>query len=72
MEINKNNLRSFFLGVAGCIVLYWVLHETDRLKGIITMILGILSPFLVGAAIEFILNVPMRAIENGLKGIKKA
>lgn len=72
MEINKKNLRSIFLGVAGCIVLYWLLHETDRVKGILTTAVGIVSPFLVGAAIAFILNVPMRAIENGLKKVANA
>ena len=69
MELNKKNLRRIFLGVAGCIVLYWLLLETERVKGIFSAIIGMLSPFLVGAAIAFILNVPMRAIENGLKKV---
>lgn len=72
MEINKKNLRVIFLGVAGCIVLYWLLHETERVKGIVSTTLGILSPFLVGAAIAFVLNVPMRWIETGLKKITNA
>jgi predicted PurR-regulated permease PerM len=72
LEINKKNLRHIFLGVAGCIVLYWLLHETDRVRGLFSTTIGMLSPFLVGAAIAFILNVPMRAIENGLKKISNA
>jgi len=72
LEINKKNLRGIFLGVAGCIVLYWLLHETSRVKSIVSTVLGVISPFLVGAAIAFILNVPMRAIENGLKAVKNA
>ena len=72
MEINKKTLRHIFLGAAGCIVLYWLLHETERVKGILTTAIGILSPFLVGAAIAFVLNVPMRAIENGLKKMNNA
>lgn len=70
MELNKKNLRYIFLGVAGCIVLYWLLLETERVKGIFSAVIGMLSPFLVGAAIAFILNVPMRAIENWLKKVK--
>lgn len=71
MELNKRTLRNLFLGAAGCIVLYWLLHETERLASVLKGAWGIASPFVVGAAIAFILNVPMRAIERGLKGIKK-
>ena len=71
MELNKKTLRNIFLGVAGCIVLYWLLHETERLGRLLSTVWGILSPFIVGAAMAFILNVPMRAIERQLKGIKK-
>lgn len=71
MEINKKTLRSVFWGVAGCIFLYWLLHETERVAMFLSAIFGILSPFIAGAAIAFVLNVPMRAIEKTLKGIKK-
>ncbi len=70
MELNRKNLRAIFLGVAGCIVLYWLLHETERLAAVLRAGWSVLSPFAVGAAIAFILNVPMRAIERGFKGIK--
>ena len=70
MEINRRTLRNVFLGVFGCIVLYWLLHETDRVKAVYTFLKGIFSPFVVGAGLAFVLNVPMRGIENRLKGIK--
>ena len=69
MELNGKNLRKIFLVAAGCIVLYWLLHETERLLGILGAITTMLSPFIVGAALAFVLNVPMRAIENLLKKI---
>ena len=71
MELNKKTLRNIFLVVAGCIVLYWVLHETERVTATFKTIWSLFSPFAVGAAIAFILNVPMRAIERMLGGIKK-
>ena len=71
MELNKKTLRSVFLGVAGCIILYWLLHETERVASVFRAGWAILSPFAAGAAIAFILNVPMRAIERGFKGIQK-
>ena len=71
MELNGKNLRRIFLGVAGCILLYWLLHETERLMGVVNTITGILSPFIIGAALAFVLNVPMRGFERLLKKIPK-
>lgn len=70
MELNGKNLRKIFLGVVGCIVLYWLLHETERLVSVLNTITGVLSPFIVGAALAFVLNVPMRGIESLLKKVK--
>lgn len=72
MSIDKKTIQRVFLGVAGCILLYWFLHETDRVKRILQGVTGILSPFLLGAALAFIINVPMRAMEKLLGGMKKA
>lgn len=71
VELNKKTLRNLFFVASGCIVLYWLLHETERLTSVLSAGWNILSPFIIGAIIAFVLNVPMRAIERGLKGIKK-
>ena len=71
MELNKKTLRSIFLGVAGCILLYWVLHETEQVMAFLRTGYAIISPFIVGAALAFVLNVPMRSIERRLTKIKK-
>lgn len=71
MHIEKKTLRNIFIGVGLCIILYWLLHETDRVKNVFSVISDVAFPFAFGASIAFILNVPMRAIEGWLKGIKK-
>ena len=71
MHIEKKTLRNVFLGVAGCILLYWILHETDRVKRVYEFASGIMFPFVFGAALAFIINVPMRAIEGLLIKVKK-
>lgn len=70
MHIDKKTLRNIFFGVFGCIVLYWVLNETTQVKKVIAFVGNIISPFITGAAIAFILNVPMRAIEGKLNKVK--
>ena len=71
MEINKKTLKSIFLGVVGCIVLYWLLIETERVKTIIQVIKNVVSPFFVGASFAFVINVPMRSMEGMLRKINK-
>jgi len=65
-HINKKTLRNIFLVVAGCIILYWLLNETERVKGVFDKVSSLLAPFIFGGVLAFVLNVPMRAIESGL------
>ena len=67
MEISKKTLRLIFGGAAGCIVLYWLLHDTERLAMLLGNVGAVISPF-----VAFILNVPMRGIENWFKKMKSA
>lgn len=71
MELNKKTMRNLFLLVFGGILLYWILHETDRVKRFLGYGLDVLTPFIAGAAVAFVLNVPMRAIERLLKKVKQ-
>lgn len=67
MELNKKTIHTIVLGAMGCIVLYWALHETDRIGELFRWGVELLMPFLVGACLAFIFNVPMRGIERFLK-----
>ena len=72
MEINKKAFRSLIGGVVLCIFVYWLLHETERVTAFLGGIVSLLSPFVIGAALAFILNVPMRSIERFLlQGVQK-
>ena len=70
MELNKKAIKTIFFGVAGCILLYWILHETEKLTAAYNVVAGMLSPFAIGAVLAFIMNVPMRSFERILGGIK--
>ncbi len=59
-------MKRIFLIVCGCIVLYWLLHETERVRSFVRVISNVLSPFVIGSVLAFVLNVPMRAIENSI------
>ena len=70
MELNKKAIKTVFFGVAGCILLYWILHETEKLTAAYEVVSGVLSPFVIGSVLAFILNVPMRRFERMLTAIK--
>ena len=72
MHFDKKTLRNIFLIVSACIILYWILHETERVKEVLKIFGGIVSPFATGAALAFVANVPMRAIEGYLNKIEKS
>ena len=71
MHIEKKTVQKLFFAAAGCVVLYWLLHETERFQSVWQALMNILSPFILGSALAFILNVPMRAFENWLEDVKK-
>ena len=66
IEIEKKTLRRIFLGICGIIVFYWLLTESERVSGVFGAISSLFSPFVIGGVLAFILNVPMRGIENAL------
>lgn len=71
MHIEKKTLRNVFIGVISCIIVYWVLHETERAAQVFGVLKNVLSPFLIGACLAFILNVPMRGFEWLFRKITK-
>ena len=72
MRFDKKMILRIFLGIAGLIVLHWLLHEPERFLGIFNFLKTLLMPFIVGASLAFVLNVPMRGIERWFGGVKNA
>ena len=71
LQIDKKTVRYLFFGGIGCIVVYWLLHETERFTSLWSMIVDVLAPFVFGAVLAFVLNVPMRSMERLLKFVRR-
>lgn len=71
MELNKNNMKKILCIVAFAIVLFVGIENVNSVLYFINVIATITAPFIIGCAIAFILNVPMRAIEKKIFSIKK-
>ena len=71
MHIDKKMMHRIFVLIAGCILFAWLVLDTARATELFNRIWGLIAPFVAGAGIAFVFNVPMRAIENQLDGIRK-
>ena len=71
MNVDKKLMHRIFILIAGGIAFGWLLLDTERAKAVFDGIWDLFSPFVAGAGIAFIFNVPMRIIENQLDGIRK-
>lgn len=71
MHIDKKLMHRIFGLIAGAIVFAWLVLDTARATALFQGVWDLFSPFVAGAAIAFIFNVPMRAIEEQLDGVHK-
>lgn len=71
MNFDKRSMRRIFLLIVGGIVFGWLILDTERATTMLDGIWALFSPFVAGAAIAFIFNVPMRSIERRLGDIRR-
>ncbi len=66
MDLNKGNLKKIRGLVLFTAVVCLAVLNMDVVLHSFFFLLGIVRPFIYGAAIAFVLNIPMKAIEKGL------
>lgn len=68
--LEKNTIKKVTVIIFGAILLNWALQNMSTLGGFLGYIVKVITPFIVGFCIAFILNVPMRVIEKKLISIR--
>ena len=71
MRIDKSVIKKLFVLIACCILFAWLVLDTARATIVFRSVWNLFSPFVIGAGIAFVFNVPMRAIERQLADIRK-
>ena len=70
IKIEKKTLKRILFVAVACIFVYWLLDAPAKLNVVFGILGRIFAPFIVGMAIAFIINVPMRWLESKMKWIK--
>ncbi len=69
MELDQKNTKRILLIVAFGVVLFWTLINLSKVFDMLGTIVSLLTPFLVGLALAFIMKVPMKRIEHLLENL---
>ncbi len=71
MELNKKNVLKILGIIAFAVVLFGLVQRFEAVVVSFQLVLGFLSPILIGLALAFIINVPMNFIERTIFRNKK-
>lgn len=66
MELSKENMKKIMLLIAFTVLILVGVTNVNKVWGVIKVLLNIIFPFILGGAIAFIINMPMRCIEKNL------
>lgn len=64
MTFDKKNVKATLFIVFVSILFFWGIQRIDAITDFFAMIIAAAKPFIVGGAIAFVVNVPMRKIEK--------
>lgn len=66
MDLNKDNMKKIMLLILFAVLLLVGVQRFDVVIGTVRGFISLISPFILGGCIAFIMNVPMRVIERNL------
>lgn len=66
MDLNKKNMKNIMLLIVFAVLFYVGIQRVESVAAGLSFVVSIVFPFLLGAAMAFILNVPMSFMEKRL------
>lgn len=64
LEFNKKNTKRVMLIILFTLLVYWGLHNAAQLVGLIKSLLKLLSPFIIGLCLAFVMNLLLCPLER--------
>lgn len=69
--LKKEEMKQWIILILTAVLSYWIVTNVNIIFNILSKTIKVLSPFILGLAISFILNIPMTKIENTLNKLIK-
>lgn len=66
MKDKKHLVQLILAIITFTVLLIFVVNHLHIISGFFGMVFSVLLPFLIGCGIAFVLNIPMRGIEQGI------
>lgn len=70
MDREKLNLKKYLILISFALVGLWIVNNLNIVGNVLSVIINILFPFILGGALAFLLNIPMSFFERKCKKIK--
>lgn len=70
MDREKLNLKKYLILISFALVGLWIVNNLNVVGNVLSVIINILFPFILGGALAFLLNIPMSFFERKCKKIK--
>ena len=66
MNLDRKSIKAILFLVFCTVVLFWGFQNLDDISKAFNSFVDIIKPFILGGAIAFVVNVPMKRIEGNL------
>lgn len=71
MKLNKENMKKIMLLIAFSALMYFIVNNYKLFLDLVEFVLKAILPLILGVGISFIINVPMKQIENNIFNVRK-
>lgn len=71
MNLDKDNIKKIAMLISFAILFSWVINNAAMFLFVLRYLFGLISPFVIGAGIAFVVNAPMKGIEKGISRISE-
>lgn len=71
MNLNKKNTKQIMFLIIFAALMLWIVFNYKMFIDLVGFIIGLLTPLIVGMIIAFVINVPMKKLEEKVFKIKK-
>ena len=71
MKLNKENMKKICVLITFSALMYWIVNNYRLFIDLLEFVIKAILPLILAVGISFVINVPMKQIENNIFNVKK-